>query len=146
MKFAAAKSGFCNIQLPGARGNKSGSGLGRKMIERTIYTPEADEDVAESYEWYESREPGLGEDFLRCIEACVLTVQRHPHIFRSPWTGLGALSFGASLMKFSTSRPTTVSSSTPFFTAPKTHKSGASASVTMTEAVLVRRSVLGWLV
>ena len=30
------------------------------MIERGIYTPEAEDDVAESYAWYESREPGLG--------------------------------------------------------------------------------------
>lgn len=51
------------------------------MIERVIYTEEADDDIAESYDWYESREPGLGEDFLRCVEACVLTIQRHPHIF-----------------------------------------------------------------
>lgn len=29
------------------------------MIERVIYTPEADDDVSESYNWYESREPGL---------------------------------------------------------------------------------------
>ena len=35
------------------------------MIERVIFTPEADDDVAGSYDWYESREPGLGEDFLR---------------------------------------------------------------------------------
>lgn len=51
------------------------------MIERVIYTPEADDDVAESYVHYESLEPGLGEDFLRCVEACVLTIQRHPQLF-----------------------------------------------------------------
>jgi plasmid stabilization system protein ParE len=51
------------------------------MIERVIYTPEADDDVAKSYDWYESREPGLGEDFLRCVEACLLTIERHPHAF-----------------------------------------------------------------
>ena len=51
------------------------------MIERVIHTPEAGDDVAESYDWYESREPGLGEDFLRCIEACLLTIQRHPLAF-----------------------------------------------------------------
>ena len=51
------------------------------MIERVIYTPEADDDVAESYDWYESREPGLGEDFLRCVETCVLTIQRHPQLY-----------------------------------------------------------------
>ena len=51
------------------------------MSERVIYTPEADDDIAESYGWYENREPGLGEDFLRCVEACVVMIQRHPQIF-----------------------------------------------------------------
>jgi plasmid stabilization system protein ParE len=51
------------------------------MIEQITFTPEADDDVAESYDWYESREPGLGEDFLRCIEACLQTIQRYPQIF-----------------------------------------------------------------
>ena len=51
------------------------------MIERVRYTPEAGEDIAVSYDWYENREPGLGEEFLRCVEACALTIQRHPHMF-----------------------------------------------------------------
>ena len=51
------------------------------MIERVIYTPEAEQDVAEAYSWYEAREPGLGEDFLRCVEACMLTIQRHPELY-----------------------------------------------------------------
>ena len=51
------------------------------MIERVIYTPEASDDVAESYDWYEEREPGLGEEFLRCIEACLFAVQRIPRAF-----------------------------------------------------------------
>ena len=51
------------------------------MIERIIYTPDAGEDVADSYDWYESREPGLGEDFLRSIEACLAIIQRHPYLF-----------------------------------------------------------------
>jgi len=51
------------------------------MIERIIYTEKAGDDVAESYNWYESCEPGLGEDFLRCVEACVLTIQRHPQLY-----------------------------------------------------------------
>jgi plasmid stabilization system protein ParE len=51
------------------------------MIEGVIHTPEASLDVAESYGWYESREPGLGEEFLRCVEACILLIQRHPEMF-----------------------------------------------------------------
>ncbi|MCL5098874.1 MAG: type II toxin-antitoxin system RelE/ParE family toxin [Candidatus Omnitrophica bacterium] len=51
------------------------------MIERVVYTPEAEQEVADAYGWYEAREPGLGEDFLRCIEACVLAIQRHPQLY-----------------------------------------------------------------
>ena len=51
------------------------------MIEKVSYTPEAEQDVVEAYGWYEAREPGLGEDFLRCVEACLLTVQRHPKLY-----------------------------------------------------------------
>ena len=51
------------------------------MIERVIFTPEADDDVAGSYDWYESREPGLGEDFLRSVEACVRGIQRLPEMY-----------------------------------------------------------------
>jgi plasmid stabilization system protein ParE len=59
------------------------------MIERVIFTPEADDDVAGSYDWYERREPGLGEDFLRSVEACVRGIQRHPRCIRPP-----SMSFG----------------------------------------------------
>jgi hypothetical protein len=76
MSFAVAKNGFYSIRLRVELGTKLSSGRGRSMIERVIFTPEADHDIAESYNWYESREPGLGEDFLRCVEACLLTIQR----------------------------------------------------------------------
>ena len=52
------------------------------MIVRVVFTPDASDDVASAYEWYEDRAPGLGEDFLRCVEACVLTIQRHPQAYR----------------------------------------------------------------
>ena len=51
------------------------------MIERVIFTSEADDDVAASYDWYERREPGLGEDFLRSIEVCIGGIQRHPEMY-----------------------------------------------------------------
>ena len=51
------------------------------MIERVVYTQEAEDDVVAHYQWYEGREPGLGEDFLRCVEACVLRIQRHPYLY-----------------------------------------------------------------
>jgi toxin ParE1/3/4 len=51
------------------------------MIERVIYTTEATHDVIDSYGWYEGREFGLGEDFLRCIEACLDLIRRHPMMY-----------------------------------------------------------------
>ena len=52
------------------------------MIRQVIFTAEADVDIASAYEWYEGREPGLGEEFLRCIEARILMIQRQPKIYR----------------------------------------------------------------
>ena len=51
------------------------------MIERVVFLPEASSDIADAYAWYEERAPGLGEDFLRCVEAAVLIIQRHPHLY-----------------------------------------------------------------
>ena len=84
------------------------------MLEKVIFTPEAADDVAEAYAWYEEREPGLGEDFLRCVEACLLLVLRNPRLFPCALDDL-------------------VSSFTPYFIAPKTLKSGAGGLATMTE-------------
>ena len=62
------------------------------MIERVTYTPEAEQDVADAYSWYEAREPGLGEDFLRCVEACVT---HHPTASRALSGGSGRVPPGA---------------------------------------------------
>ena len=51
------------------------------MIEHVVLTPDADNDIVESYTWYEAREPGLGEEFLRCVEARILAIQRHPELY-----------------------------------------------------------------
>ncbi len=51
------------------------------MIAELILTPEAAEDIAESYEWYEIRRPGLGEDFLSCIDACLQAIRRTPEMY-----------------------------------------------------------------
>lgn len=51
------------------------------MSRKATFTPEAIGDVDESYRWYEDREPGLGEEFLRAVEACVSTIQRFPSMY-----------------------------------------------------------------
>jgi plasmid stabilization system protein ParE len=72
------------------------------MIERVIFTPEADDDVAASYDWYESQEPGLGEDFLRSVEACVNGIQRHPEMYSVAIDEFVVPRFAAFHLRFST--------------------------------------------
>ena len=48
---------------------------------RVIFTRTAQADIAEAYAWYEEREFGLGEEFLRCVEACTNRLHRHPLMY-----------------------------------------------------------------
>lgn len=40
--------------------------------------PEAEQDIAEAYAWYEHRRFGLGEEFLASLEACLESIRREP--------------------------------------------------------------------
>ena len=40
--------------------------------------PDAELDIDEAYAWYESRAEGLGDAFLRAVEACFVRIARHP--------------------------------------------------------------------
>ena len=101
MSYGVARSDFCSIRRQAARGTKLSSMHGRSMIERVIFTLEADDDVAGSYDWYESQEPGLGEDFLRCIEACVRGIQRHPEMYPAAIDEFRRVSIRAFHLRFS---------------------------------------------
>jgi plasmid stabilization system protein ParE len=50
------------------------------MAAELITTLEAEEDIAEAYAWYEGRRPGLGEEFLSCVDACIETIRRTPQM------------------------------------------------------------------
>ena len=50
------------------------------MAAELILAPEAEQDPAEAYEWYENRRPGLGEEFLSCVDACFTAIQRTPEM------------------------------------------------------------------
>lgn len=41
----------------------------------------AELDLDEAYIWYESRGLGLGEAFLRSVEACLARIRRHPEAY-----------------------------------------------------------------
>ncbi len=51
------------------------------MSKSPILIPEAKTDVADAYLWYEEQSLGLGMEFLRCVEAAVLSIQRTPMIY-----------------------------------------------------------------
>ncbi|MEH2421314.1 MAG: hypothetical protein V7K48_10420 [Nostoc sp.] len=41
------------------------------VFRNLIILPEAEEDVAQAFIWYEEQELGLDEEFLRCVDACI---------------------------------------------------------------------------
>lgn len=43
---------------------------------------EAEADLAEAFRYYESCRPGLGQEFLMCVEAALSAIQRQPSRFR----------------------------------------------------------------
>jgi hypothetical protein len=50
------------------------------MIEHVEFTPTAQPEVAASFDWYESREAGLGNDFLDALDDCIRLIRLHPEI------------------------------------------------------------------
>jgi plasmid stabilization system protein ParE len=48
------------------------------MDAELVVVPEAEDDIAGAYGWYEARRPGLGEEFLSCVDACIETIRRAP--------------------------------------------------------------------
>lgn len=45
-----------------------------------ITAPEEEEDIADAYAWYENHRPGLGEEFLSCVDACIQGIRRAPEM------------------------------------------------------------------
>ena len=43
-----------------------------------LFTPEAEAEIGEAFEWYEQRVVGLGSEFLRAVEVAVSSVARAP--------------------------------------------------------------------
>ena len=51
------------------------------MPDKLVFLPEARQDIAEAYSWCEGQDPGLGADFIRCLEVAILSIERHPRIY-----------------------------------------------------------------
>jgi plasmid stabilization system protein ParE len=50
------------------------------MVAELFVAPEAEQDIAEAYAWYEGRRTGLGEEFLGCVDACIEAIRRTPEV------------------------------------------------------------------
>ena len=48
------------------------------MAAELIIAPEAEQDLADAYAWYETRRSGLGEELLTCVDACSEAISRTP--------------------------------------------------------------------
>ena len=69
------------------------------MTYEVLLRPEAEADIHESYQWYESQIEGLGEEFLRIVDASLSLIQRNP--FASiPSPKSENMDFGKLLQKF----------------------------------------------
>ena len=51
------------------------------MIERVEFNPNAQQEVVDSFDWYESSKPGLGHDFLASVDHCIRLIRSHPEMF-----------------------------------------------------------------
>ena len=45
---------------------------------RLLIRPEAEFDLAAAYRWYDDKDAGLGEEFLRTVEASLRGIQKYP--------------------------------------------------------------------
>ena len=53
------------------------------MAVELVIAPEAEQDIADAYGWYEGRRAGLGEEFLSCVDACIQAICRTPEMHRT---------------------------------------------------------------
>ena len=51
------------------------------MAYRLLVRPEAEADIRAAYLWYEEQVPGLGSEFLRCVDACFANIRRNPTLY-----------------------------------------------------------------
>ena len=55
---------------------------GAPLIRDVVFRPEAERELADAYAWYEEQRPGLGEEFLACVEAALAQARRNPRLYQ----------------------------------------------------------------
>jgi len=51
------------------------------MSRELIIRPEAESELAEAFEWYETRIPGLGSEFIRVVDSVLSSIIRNPQTY-----------------------------------------------------------------
>ena len=51
------------------------------MNRELIIRPEAQDDLAEAFAWYEHRRPGLGVDLMRAVETTLAQIEQRPESY-----------------------------------------------------------------
>ena len=51
------------------------------MTTELVLAPDTELDLVEAYAWYEDLRPGLGAEFLGCVDACIETIVRRPQLY-----------------------------------------------------------------
>lgn len=49
------------------------------------FLPEVEDDAISGYIWYETKAPGLGDEFLRMFYACAGDIPRHPLLYQKAY-------------------------------------------------------------
>ncbi len=47
-----------------------------------LFRPEAENETIEAFDWYENRVPGLGAEFLLCLDAVLNSISRNPRQYQ----------------------------------------------------------------
>jgi plasmid stabilization system protein ParE len=55
---------------------------------QVFFTPRAEIELLEAFEWYEKKEHGLGDSFCAEVDATVQQIQYNPHQFRPRFKNL----------------------------------------------------------
>ena len=53
------------------------------MTYQLIVRPKAEEQTTQAHTWFEEKVPGLGEDFLLCVEAALSAITRNPQLYQT---------------------------------------------------------------
>lgn len=67
------------------------------------FRSEAEKDIQEAYDWYQSHQPGLGDNFLFLVEESLNQLSQYPRASPIVYRDIGVTYWSASPTVFSTS-------------------------------------------